>query len=118
MSELLEAVRIGVVPSGIDCRRAYDPATGWEGRVAKYISDNIGAGTSLEDFVYATQFIQAEAITSAYSSWRRQFTGGVTGARCAGALVWQLNDVVGQISTDHGFAAAASDEACPRSGLA
>ncbi|KWU44931.1 glycoside hydrolase family 2 protein [Rhodotorula sp. JG-1b] len=71
----------------------HNKATGWEGRVAKYISDNIRVGPLLEDFVYATQFIQAEAITSAFSSWRRQFTGGVTGARCAGALVWQLNDV-------------------------
>lgn len=76
------------------------------------MSDNISAGTSLEDFVHATQFIQAEAITSAFSSWRGQFTGGVPGACCAGALVWQLNDVVSKTSTDHGFAAVI-DKACP-----
>ncbi|GAA5877376.1 hypothetical protein JCM3774_003578 [Rhodotorula dairenensis] len=71
----------------------HNKATGWEGRVAEYLADNIRSGNSLKDFAYATQFIQAEAVASAFSSWRRQFTGGVSGARCAGALIWQLNDV-------------------------
>ncbi|GAA5978449.1 hypothetical protein JCM10908_004358 [Rhodotorula pacifica] len=72
---------------------AHNKATGWEGRVAKYLVENIRIGSSLEDYVYGTQFVQAEAVATAFSSWRRQFTGGVSGARCAGALVWQLNDV-------------------------
>lgn len=70
------------------------PAVGHERRLATYITENIRAGTSLEDYVYATQFVQAEAVSSAFSSWRRKFRGGVEGADCAGALVWQLNDVV------------------------
>ncbi|GAA5851349.1 hypothetical protein JCM9279_001113 [Rhodotorula babjevae] len=72
---------------------AHNKADGFERRLALYITENIRAGTSLEDYVYATQFVQAEAMKSAFGGWRRKFTGGVGGAKCAGALVWQLNDV-------------------------
>ncbi|KAJ8295510.1 Beta-mannosidase B [Rhodotorula toruloides] len=72
---------------------AHNKAAGHERRLATYITENIRAGTSLEDYVYATQFVQAEAVYDAFSSWRRKFRGGVEGADCAGALVWQLNDV-------------------------
>lgn len=72
----------------------HNKATGWEGRLAKYIVDNVRCGPSLDDYVYATQFVQAEAVASAFSAWRSKFKGGVAGAECAGALVWQLNDVV------------------------
>ncbi|BGP30123.1 hypothetical protein JCM10296v2_001875 [Rhodotorula toruloides] len=72
---------------------AHNKAAGHERRLATYITENIRAGTSLEDYVYVTQFVQAEAVYSAFSSWRRKFRGGVEGADCAGALVWQLNDV-------------------------
>ncbi|GJN88518.1 hypothetical protein Rhopal_001484-T1 [Rhodotorula paludigena] len=68
-------------------------ASGFERRLALYISENIRSGPSLEDYIYSTQFIQAEAMSSAFSGWRRRFTGGISGAACAGALVWQLNDV-------------------------
>ncbi|BGP22857.1 hypothetical protein JCM10295v2_001748 [Rhodotorula toruloides] len=72
---------------------AHNKAVGHARRLATYVAENIRAGTSLEDNVYATQFVQAEAVHSAFSSWRRKFRGGVEGAECAGALVWQLNDV-------------------------
>ncbi|GAA5938442.1 hypothetical protein JCM3775_000893 [Rhodotorula graminis] len=72
---------------------AHNKADGFERRLALYVTENIRAGTSVEDYVYATQFVQAEAMQSAYGGWRRKFTGGVGGAKCAGALVWQLNDV-------------------------
>jgi len=41
--------------------------------------------------VYATQFVQAEALRHAYEAFRRRWqTAGARG--CGGALVWQLND--------------------------
>jgi beta-mannosidase len=46
---------------------------------------------SLEDYIYATQFIQAEALASAVRSWRRRWQGPGR-EYVAGALVWQLND--------------------------
>lgn len=72
----------------------HNKATGWEGRLAKYIADNVRRGSSLDDYAYATQFVQAEAVANAFSAWRSKFKGGVAGAQCAGALVWQFNDVV------------------------
>ncbi|BGP13956.1 hypothetical protein JCM10213v2_001894 [Rhodosporidiobolus nylandii] len=66
---------------------------GFERRLACYLIENIRFGSSLEDYVFATQLVQSEALAYAISSWRRKFTGGVEGAYCAGALVWQLNDV-------------------------
>ncbi|GAA5833197.1 hypothetical protein JCM11251_005171 [Rhodosporidiobolus azoricus] len=71
---------------------ANNKAGGFERRLACYLTENIRFGDSLEDHVFATQFIQAAAMESAYSGWRRRFTGGINGALCAGALVWQLND--------------------------
>ena len=69
-------------------------AGGHERRLASYITEILRSDHSLEGYVYATQFIQAEALSTAFSSWRRLFKGGVREAYCAGALVWQLNDVV------------------------
>ena len=60
-------------------------------RLAVYLSDNLRAGTSLADQVYATQFIQAEAMRVAYQDFGA--AGSDPGARAVGgALVWQLND--------------------------
>lgn len=46
----------------------------------------------LRDFVYCTQFLQAEAMKYAYNCWRREFRGPGK-ENCAGVLVWQLNDI-------------------------
>lgn len=46
----------------------------------------------LRDFVYCTQFLQAEAMKYAYNCWRREFRGPGQ-EYCAGVLVWQLNDI-------------------------
>lgn len=70
------------------------PAGGHNRRLASYIAENIRSNGTLESYVYATQFIQAEALSTAFSSWRRLFKGGLDQAYCSGALVWQLNDVV------------------------
>ena len=60
-------------------------------RLAVYQADNLRAGPSLAEQVYATQFVQAEAMRYAYQDFRRRWQR--PGARaCGGALVWQLND--------------------------
>jgi beta-mannosidase len=73
--------------------RAFTPGLGPDGhrRMAVYIADNLRDPVTLSGYVYSTQFIQAEAMRYAYSSFRRRW--GVPGKRAvAGALVWQLND--------------------------
>jgi beta-mannosidase len=46
----------------------------------------------LKDFVYCSQFLQAEAMKYAYNHWRREFRGPDE-ENCSGILVWQLNDI-------------------------
>ena len=60
-------------------------------RLAVYLADNLRVGSSLAEHVYATQFVQAEAMRVAYQDFRRRWQR--PGARAvSGALVWQLND--------------------------
>lgn len=46
----------------------------------------------MEEYIYSTQLIQAEALSSAYRVWRRRFQGPGKYS-IGGCLVWQLNDV-------------------------
>lgn len=72
--------------------KAYSPV-GADGhrRLAVYRADNLPPSVTLADEVYATQFVQAEALRHAYEAFRRRWQQ--PGARaCGGALVWQLND--------------------------
>ena len=69
----------------------HNKAGGGVQRVAAYLSNNVRLPADLDDFIYATQFIQAEALASAYRGWRRLW-GGPGRYAVAGALVWQLND--------------------------
>ena len=60
-------------------------------RLSVYQADNLRATTTLAGHVYATQFVQAEAMRVAYQDFRRRWQR--PGARAVGgALVWQLND--------------------------
>ena len=60
-------------------------------RLAVYLADNVRVGPTLAEHVYATQFVQAEAMRVAYQDFRRRWQR--PGARAVGgALVWQLND--------------------------
>jgi beta-mannosidase len=60
-------------------------------RIETYIAGNIHIPTDLTDYIYASQFIQSEALATAYSGWRRRW--GAPGRRAiGGALVWQLDD--------------------------
>lgn len=60
-------------------------------RLAVYMADTLRARPDLAGQVYATQFVQAEAMRYAYQDFRRRWQRA--GARAVGgALVWQLND--------------------------
>ncbi len=60
-------------------------------RLNAYISDTQKLPQNLEEYVYATQLVQSEALDCAYRIWRRRW--GIPGKRAVGgALVWQIND--------------------------
>jgi beta-mannosidase len=69
----------------------HNKAEGATRRIGVYLNDNLPLFTGMSNFIYATQFIQAEALGIAYSGWRRRW-GGPGNYAVAGALVWQLND--------------------------
>lgn len=70
----------------------HNKATGHERRLALYLVENMRyAFNPLEDYVYSTQLMQAECLGSAYRIWRRAWAGPGN-EKCAGALVWQIND--------------------------
>jgi len=66
-------------------------AAGHERRLLAYVAENFRIRYDLAGFTHLTQVMQADAMSWAYKSWRRQW--GVPGQRkCGGVLVWQLND--------------------------
>ncbi len=61
------------------------------GRIGHYIEQNLPPPRNLDEYLYATQLIQAEALAHAIRGFRRGF--GRDGDRAiSGALVWQLDD--------------------------
>ncbi|TPX07951.1 uncharacterized protein E0L32_010406 [Thyridium curvatum] len=62
---------------------------GQERRLAGYFSENFRPVGDLESYIHTTQIAQADAMSYAYSGWRKQWGQD---RRCGGALVWQLND--------------------------
>ena len=70
----------------------HNKAAGHEGRLARYLAENIPYTLKpLEQYIYCTQLMQAECVSSAYKLWKRQWKGRGK-EYCSGALVWQLND--------------------------
>lgn len=60
--------------------------------IAKYGFDNIPFdANSLRGYIYCSQLVQAEGLSTAFRGWRRLWQGPGR-EYCAGALVWQLND--------------------------
>ncbi len=60
-------------------------------RLHGYIIDTQAHPQSFEEYIYATQLVQSEALDCAYRIWRRKW--GHHGKRSiGGALVWQIND--------------------------
>jgi beta-mannosidase len=71
----------------------HDKGPGHQRRYPMYMGENYRFRMNpLKDFVYCTQFLQAEAMAYAYNCWRREFRGPGE-ENCAGVLVWQLNDI-------------------------
>ena len=71
---------------------AHNKCKGGPETLAQYIASNVPHQTrSLRRYVYDTQLIQSETLSTAYRSWRRLWRGPGR-EYCAGALVWQLND--------------------------
>ncbi|KAF5676579.1 beta-mannosidase [Fusarium heterosporum] len=72
---------------------AHDKGPGHQRRYSMYMGENYRFRMNpLKDFVYCTQFLQAEAMAYAYNCWRREFRGPGQ-ENCGGVLVWQLNDI-------------------------
>ncbi len=70
----------------------HNKAAGGVQRLAGYIALHLrGADDDLNNTIYASQLIQAEAVAAAYSHWRRRW-GGPGQYAVSGALVWQLDD--------------------------
>jgi beta-mannosidase len=60
--------------------------------ILKYGTDNIQFDAhSLRGYMYCSQLIQADGLSTAFRGWRRRWQGPGR-EYCAGALVWQLND--------------------------
>lgn len=74
-----------------DTLRRHNKAQDGPKRLAAYLKSTVGEPFDLEDYVYATQFVQAEALGEALRGWRRRW-GGPGRYAVAGALLWQLND--------------------------
>ncbi|KAH8178844.1 glycosyl hydrolases family 2 domain-containing protein [Sarocladium implicatum] len=70
----------------------HNKAEGSERRLALYVMENLRVDSmSLEAWTYATQLIQAECLSYAVRSCRRQWKG-LGREYCGGQLMWQLND--------------------------
>lgn len=74
----------------VDCR---NKGHGAETRLARYLAENFRYDTNnLSNWIYSTQLLQSEAYGYAYRDLKRKFAGKGK-EECAGALVWQFNDV-------------------------
>ncbi|CAG8976836.1 hypothetical protein HYALB_00009101 [Hymenoscyphus albidus] len=66
-------------------------AMGHERRLISYVAENFRVRYDLPSFTYLSQVMQADAMSWAYKSWRRNW-GKKGGRKCGGVLVWQFND--------------------------
>lgn len=74
----------------IDC---HNKGHGAHTRIARYLAENFRFDmTSLDNFVYSSQLMQSEAYGYALRSWKRLFNGEGE-QKCAGAIIWQFNDI-------------------------
>lgn len=67
----------------MDCHQKCD---GGNGKMIYYIAEYLKYPWTLEDFLYESQIMQAEAIKFGVEHWRRNR------GQCMGAIYWQLND--------------------------
>ncbi|KAL1979125.1 hypothetical protein VTN96DRAFT_6762 [Rasamsonia emersonii] len=70
----------------------HNKADGAERRLALYVLENLRVDSmDLDSWIYATQLVQAECMSFAIRSCRRQWKGPGR-EYCGGQLVWQIND--------------------------
>ncbi|KAI0268237.1 glycoside hydrolase family 2 protein [Gloeopeniophorella convolvens] len=69
----------------------HNKADGFERRLELYLVENFKHAFDIESYVYYTQLMQSETLSSAYRLWRRNWAGPGK-EYTAGALVWQIND--------------------------
>ena len=70
----------------------HNKAAGHDRRLGIYLAENICHDFEpFAYYIYCTQVMQAECITSAFTSWKRDWKGPGK-EYCAGALAWQAND--------------------------
>ena len=69
----------------------HNKGRGAERRLGTYLSENFRVNwQDMEDFIYATQILQSEALGYALKFWRRAWRGA--GAEeCGGILIWQVS---------------------------
>lgn len=71
---------------------AHNKAAGGLRRLATYLVENIQfLSDPIEYYIYCTQLIQAECLSTALRLWKRKWCGPGR-EYCGGALVWQMND--------------------------
>ena len=71
----------------------HNKAAGHSRRLALYLAENLRYSFHpFEQYIYCTQLLQSEALSTAYHIFRRRWKGPGR-EYCGGALVWQLNDV-------------------------
>lgn len=74
----------------MDC---HNKSSGADTKLGKYLSGNYRVNwNDMEDYIYASQLMQSEALTYANRAWRRNWKGPGK-EECAGILIWQLNDI-------------------------
>lgn len=71
----------------------HDKGPGYQRRYGMYLAENYRFRMEpLEDYIYCTQLLQAEAMLYALTRFRREFKGPEHN-KCSGGVIWQLNDV-------------------------
>lgn len=68
----------------------HNKSEGGARKLAGYLIDNVRIPADLPGYIYATQFIQADAMGIGIRGWRRHW--GHLDEQTGGALLWQLND--------------------------
>ena len=85
--------------------RHHNKASDGMERLQHYIEANIPTPTTLNGYIYGTQFIQSEALAAGIEGWRRRWAGPGRYAN-GGALIWQINDcwpVISWAVVDYGL---------------
>lgn len=82
---------LGFAPDGISILAGLNKGQDGPERIETYLSRNLPSANDLPRYIYASQLLQAEALSHGFAAFRRQF-GQAETRGTGGALVWQLDD--------------------------